>query len=184
MFKKLFAFSMIFCFLVVNVNAGTNNNLKAAFDELNYALSVDWDGKDQDFYKSQMDKFNSTLNSLQAQGMSNQEMIDFTLAQLKDENMKKDLRTALTMIQINKMNPREAQKYVTDAMNKSYSRGASWGGEVIVGAVVLVLVVAIALIVAGKARVNENEGCYEVYTCDTYCTGSICYDDCYYECVN
>lgn len=184
MFKKLFAFSLIFCFLVVNANAATHNNLKAAFDELNYALSVDWDQKDQDFYKSQMEKFNTTLASLQAQGMTNQEMIDFTLSQLKNENMRKDLQTALTMVQINKMDPKEAQRYVTDVMNKSYSRGASWGGEVIVGAVVLVLIVAVALIVAGKARVNDNEGCYEVYTCDDYCTGGFCYEDCYYECVN
>ena len=184
MFKKLFAFSMIFCFLVVNVNAGTNNNLKAAFDDLNYALSVDWDQTNQDFYKSQMDKFNSTLNSLQAQGLTNQEMIDFTLSQLKDAKAQKDLQTALTMVQINKMSPKEAQKYVTDVMNKSYSRGASWGGEVIVGAVVLVLIVAVALIVAGKARVNDDQGCYEVYTCEDYCSGGFCYEDCGYECVN
>lgn len=184
MFKKLFAFSMIFCFLVVNANAVTNNNLKAAFDELNYALSVDWDQKDQDFYKSQMDKFNSTLSALQAQGMTNQEMIDFTLSQLKDAKAQKDLQTALTMVQINRMGAKEAQKYVTDVMNKSYSRGASWGGEVIVGAIVLVLIVAVAAIVAGKARVNEDEACYEVYTCDDYCTGNFCYEDCYYECVN
>lgn len=184
MFKKLFAFSMIFCFLVVNANAATNNNLKAAFDDLNYALSVDWDQQDQNFYKSQMEKFNSTLNSLQEEGLSNQEMINFTLSQLKNEQMKKDLQTALTMVQINKMDQREAQKYVTDVMNKSYSRGASWGGEVIVGAVVLILIVAVAAIVAGKARVNEDQGCYEVYSCDDYCSGGFCYEDCGYHCVN
>lgn len=184
MFKKLTAFAMIFCFLIVNVHATTNNGLKAAFDELNYALTVEWDQKDQEFYKSQMEKFNSTLNSLQKSGMSNQEMIDFTLSQLKDENMKKDLKTALMMVQINQMNQKEAQKYVTDMMNKSYSRGASWGGEIIVGAIVLVLIVAVAAIVAGKARVNEDQGCYEVWKCDNYCTGNFCYEDCYYECIN
>lgn len=184
MFKKFFAFSMIFCFLIVNANATTNNGLKAAFDDLNYALTVDWDQNDQNFYKSQMEKFNTTLNSLQKQGLTNQQMIDFTLSQLKNENMKKDLQTALTMVQINRMSEKEAQKYVTDVMNKSYSQGASWGGEVIVGAIVLVLIVAVAAIVAGKARVNEDQGCYEIYKCDDYCTGSFCYEDCYYECVN
>lgn len=184
MFKKLTAFAMIFCFLIVSAHATTNNGLKAAFDELNYALTVEWDQKDQEFYKSQMEKFNSTLNSLQKSGMSNQEMIDFTLSQLKDENMKKDLKTALMMVQINQMNQKEAQKYVTDVMNKSYSRGASWGGEIIVGAIVLVLIVAVAAIVAGKARVNEDQGCYEVWKCDNYCSGNFCYEDCYYECIN
>ena len=162
MFRKLLMLSMVFCLFIVQANAATHNSLKSAFDELNYALTVEWDQTDRDFYKSQMDKFSAKLETLQANGMTN----------------------ALSMVSINNMSQKEAQKYVTDIMNKSYSRGASWGGEVIVGAVVLILIVAIAAIVAGKARVNENEGCYEVYTCEDYCTGNFCYEDCYYECVN
>ncbi len=184
MFKKLFAFSMIFCLLVVQANATTHNGLKAAFDDLNYALTVDWDQTDRAFYGAQMEKFSSQIKSLQEQGLSNQELMNFALSQVKDEKAAKDLQTAFTMITINKMSPKEAQRYVTDVMNKSYSRGASWGGEVIVGAVVLVLIIAVVAIVAGKARVNENEGCYEVYTCEDYCTGSFCYEECGYECVN
>lgn len=184
MFKKLFAFSMIFCLLVVQANATTHNGLKAAFDDLNYALTVDWDQTDRAFYSSQMEKFSAQVKSLQEQGLTNQELMDFALTQVKDEKAAKDLQTAFTMITINKMSPKEAQRYVSDVMNKSYSRGASWGGEVIIGAVVLVLIIAVVAIVAGKARVNENEGCYEVYTCEDYCTGNLCYEECGYECVN
>lgn len=184
MFKKLFAFSMIFCMLVVQANAATHNGLKAAFDDLNYALTVDWDQTDRAFYSSQMEKFSSQIKSLQEQGLTNKELMDFALSQVKDEKAAKDLQTAFTMITINKMSPKEAQRYVTEVMNKSYSRGASWGGEVIVGAVVLVLIIAVVAIVAGKARVNENEACYEVYTCEDYCTGGFCYEECGYECIN
>lgn len=184
MFKKLFAFSMIFCMLVVQANAVTHNGLKAAFDDLNYALSVEWDQTDRAFYSAQMEKFTAQVKSLQEQGLTNQELMDFALTQVKDEKAAKDLQTAFTMITINKMSPKEAQRYVTDVMNKSYSRGASWGGEVIVGAVVLILIIAVVAIVAGKARVNENEACYEVYTCEDYCTGSLCYEECGYECIN
>lgn len=184
MFKKLFGFTMIFCMLTVQANAVTHNGLKAAFDDLNYALTVEWDQNDQAFYKSQMENFTSKLEALQKSGLTNQELINFALSQVKDEKIARDVETALNMVQINRMSEKEAQKYVTDVMNKSYSRGASWGGEVIIGAIVVVLVVAVALIIAGKARVNENEGCYEVRVCEEYCTGSLCYEDCDYECVN
>lgn len=184
MLKKLFAFSLITCLFVVQAHATTHNGLKAAFDDLNYALSVEWDQQDRSFYDAQMEKFKSTLSSLQGQGLSNQELVDFTLSQVKNEKLAKDLETAFTMISINKMSQSEAQRYVTEVMNRSYNQGASWNGGAVVGVLVAVILVAVALIVAGKARVNENEGCYEVYTCEDYCTAGWCYEDCYYECVN
>lgn len=182
MFKKLFAFSIISCLFMVQAHATAQNGLKAAFDELNYALTVEWDQNDRNFYNSNMEQFKTSLNSLQEQGLSNQDLVNFTLTQVKDEKLAKDLQTAFTMITINKLSQSEAQRYVTDVMNKSYSRGASWGGEVIVGAVFLILIIAVAAIVAGKARVDD--GCYEVEVCEDYCTGGVCYTDCDWECVN
>ena len=182
MFKKLFAFSIISCLFVVQAHATAQNGLKAAFDELNYALTVEWDQSNRDFYNTQMEQFKSNLGSLQEQGLSNQDLVNFTLTQVKDQKLAKDLETAFSMISINKMSEKDAQRYITDVMNKSYSQGASWGGEVIVGAIVLILIVAVAAIVAGKARV-EN-GCYKVRVCEDYCTGGVCYTDCDWECVN
>src|SRR5690606_13398261 len=103
MLKKFFAFSLISCLFIVQANASTPNGLKAAFDDLNYALTVEWDQRDRSFYDAQMQKFESHLNSLQAQGLTNQELIEFTLTQVKDEKLAKDLRTAFSMIAINKM---------------------------------------------------------------------------------
>lgn len=184
MFRKLVMLSMVFCLFIVQANAATHNSLKSAFDELNYALTVEWDQTDRNFYESQMNKFSATLETLQANGMTNAELVDFAVSQLKDEGAQKDLRTALSMVKINNMTQSEAKRYVTDVMNKSYNRGASWGGEVVVGVVVFVLIIAIAAIVAGKARINENEGCYEVRVCEENCIGSVCHEDCDYECVN
>lgn len=181
MFKKFIALTLLVCFLSVEANAATHNGMKAAFDDLNYALSVEWDQKDKAFYSAQMDKFKDNLTALQKQGVSNQELIEFALAQVKDEKVAKDLRTAFTMISINKMSSLEAQEYVTAVMNKSYNQGASFIGSVILTTFFLVAIVAVAAIVAGKARVEE--GCYQVWTCDDYCTGNLCYEDCYYECI-
>ena len=184
MFRKFFVFSMIIALFTTQANAATHNNLKAAFDDLNYALTVEWDQTDREFYQTQVDKFSGALEELQKQGLSQQELIQFALEQVKDESMKKDLQTALSLVVINKMSKGEAQRFVTDMMNKSYSRGASWNGGAVIGVVVFVILIAVVAIIAGKARVNDNEGCYEVWTCDDYCTGNVCYEDCRYECVN
>lgn len=181
MFKKLIAFPLIFAMFIVQSHAATHDGLKAAFDNLNYALSVEWNQTDRDFYNTQMEKFTAELNTLQEKGLSNQDLIAFATSQVKDAKASKDLETAFNMIQINKMSKQEAQKYVTDVMNKSYNQGASWAGG-IGTAIALILLVAVAAIVAGKARVGE--GCYEVYNCRDYCTGSFCYEECDYECVN
>ncbi len=179
---KKFLFSIIaLCLLTAQSFAVTNNGLKTAFDEMNYSLSVEWNQTDRAFYNAQMEKFAASLRTA---NVSNQELVEFAVSQVKDEKASKDLRTALTMVQINNMDQKEAQKYVMDVMNKSYSRGASWnGGAVIGGAILVVIIVAVALLVSGDARINENEECYEVYTCEDYCTGGLCYEDCGYECI-
>lgn len=41
MFRKLFVFSMIIILVSFQVNAATHNNLKAAFDDLNHALTAE-----------------------------------------------------------------------------------------------------------------------------------------------
>lgn len=181
MFKKYFSLFLVFSFITVQADAVTDHNLKTAFDDLNYSLTVDWDQKDRTFYNAQMEKFAGEVKTLQAQGLTNQQLVDFTVGQIKDQKVANDLRTAFTVVQINKMSAAEAHDYVTDVLNKSYSQGASWAGEVLVGAVVLVIFIAIAAIVAGKARVND--GCYEVYTCEQDCIGNVCAENCGYDCI-
>lgn len=182
MFKKFFMSSLVFCLLIVQANAATHNGLRAAFDELNYSLNVEWDQVDKAFYNKAQEKFANSLRELKAQGLSNQELISFALAEVKDSKLQRDLETAFNMVTINKMNQIEAHAYITEVLSKSQTQGASWnGGAAIAGVLVLALFVAVALVASGNARVED--GCYQVYRCDDYCTGGICYEDCYYECI-
>ncbi len=189
MLKKFIAFFMILSIFTVQANASTQEGLKAAFDELNYALTVEWDQKDKEFHGEQMKKFAATVRELQAKGLTNSQMIEFVKSELKNAQVAKDLETAFNMIQINKMSSAEANKYILDTMKRSYSSGASWSGEVLVYLAVGVLIVALAVAIAGGGTRTTGGGssCYydDVYVCDTYCYddfwyGYSCYDDCYY----
>jgi hypothetical protein len=186
--KKFITLVMAVAILTSTAFAGTNNGLKAAFDELNYALNVEWDQKDKDFYTTQMRKFTTTIRELQAQGLSNAEIVDFAKSQVKDEKIAQDIETAFSMISINKMNSADATKYMVETMKKSYSAGASWNGNatyaILVAAIVVAIVVAAAtgnLVVVG----GGYGGCYygSYYVCDTYYDWYYgYYQDCYYTC--
>lgn len=184
MFKRFFVGFLAFAFISVQANAATNNSLKAAFDQLNYSLSVEWDQKDRAFYDAKMKEFTAQVAELQAQGLTNAELSEFALTQVKDKTLAAELNTAFTMIQINKMNQSEARKLVLDTVSKSYNQGASWSSDafLIGGLVVLVLAVALAA-AGGSVRGGGGAGCYEDYVCYDYYDswGYYWYSDCFYE---
>lgn len=175
---------MVVSIFTVNAYAASNTGLKAAFDELNYALTVEWDQKDQGFHSAQMKKFSEVVRDLQAKGLTNAQLIDFVETEVKDEKVARDIQTALSMISVQKMSPADAAEFMSKTMKNSYTQGASWNGDatlLLLGVGVLAIVVAVAL--AGPYQGNGGGyGCYEVYTCDTYCGYYSCYDDCYYTC--
>ena len=195
MFKSLISFLLIFSVFTVHAQASTVEGLKKAFDELHFSLEHDWDQQDRSFYEAQMKKFNQELRNLQAQGLTPNQLLDFAKSQTKNPQMGKDLETAFTMIKINKMSPSEANRYILDVMKKSYSRGASWTGEVFIYAAIGILIVALAIGLASGASTTSSGGgyyggsnCYydDIYLCDTYCYddywyGYTCYDDCYWS---
>lgn len=189
MFRKFITLTMVISLFTVNAYASSNAGLKAAFDELNYSLSVEWDQKDKDVYAAQMKKFSATVKELQSKGLTNSQLIDFVKSEIKDEKIARDMQTALTMISLNKMSASDAANYMTETMKNSYAKGANWNGGtsmLLIGAGVLLIVVAVAM--AG-GRINGGGGgyCSEVYVCDTYCYndyfwGYTCDEDCGYSC--
>lgn len=191
MFKRFATLVMAFAFMSTSVFANTNSGLKAAFDELDYALTVEWNQKDKSFYDAQMKKFNDTLRQLQANGLTNQDLIAFVKAEVKDAKVAKDMETAFTMIQIQKMSASDAANYMTETMKRSYSAGASWNGDAVmyIGLGVLLVAVGVAVALGGAGGGGGGGGyyCEDVYVCDTRCYddwywGYSCYDDCYWAC--
>jgi hypothetical protein len=176
--RKFITLMMVITIFTVQAHASTHNGLKAAFDEMNYALTVDWDQTDRTFYESQLKKFTGTVRELQKQGLTNEQMIDFAKSQVKDARVAGDLDTAFSMITINRMSSEEASRYIVDSMKRAYSNGASWNGDVLVYLAVGLLIVALAV---GIAAAAGGSGGSNVGTPTTNTPGyNACYNDCYY----
>jgi hypothetical protein len=183
--KKLLTLFLAFSILTLEAQARVPSGLKAAFDELNYALSVQWDQKDKEFQAQALEKFSAKVAQLQEQGLTGQEMIEFVHSQIKDQRLARDLETTFSMIQINKMTSQEAHDYVSQVLKNTYSSGASWISDPVVNLVFTLAVVVITIRFANYLNTVYGRSCYsqDVIECVPYCYddaqwGDNCFNDC------
>jgi hypothetical protein len=148
-------------------------SLKALFDELNYSLSVEWDQKDQAFYKMKTAQFEAGLETLRAQGLTNEELLEFARTQIKNGKVQSEYDALMLMLKADSLKPDEANKMVSDLIRKNYNQGASWSGDPVAIGLGIVLVGLIALIIIGA--VNCNNGKWDC-TC-----GETADDPCVYD---
>lgn len=104
------------------------NDLSKNFDEMNYALNVEWDQKDSSFFDATVANFEKEVENLQAQGLTNQELIDYTLNNIKDKKMQKDIIEISKIISDSNMTSEEAREFVLSKIDQTYAQGTSWSG--------------------------------------------------------
>lgn len=184
MFTRLISFFLVFITFTVHVQAGTENGIKAAFDELNYSLTVEWDQKDQSFFNAQTEKFTREVIALQKAGLTNQEMLDAVLNEVKDKNLVRDIKATYSLVSINALSAEEAQAQVKDLLQRSYNTGASWSaGSVFFGMVLMIAIIAVVGIVYQEELKKEGERCYMAWKCHDYCGVTGCQQVCGEECI-
>lgn len=179
--KRFFVLTLTLIFFSIQAHATAGNGLKAALDEFNYAVSVEWDQKDQSFLNAQSEKLSRELLRLKESGMTNQELMDQAVAGIKDQNVVREIQTVFSMVSLNAMSPSEAQEHIKKAFSKNYSSGASWNGSAFVGGLVILLVIAGVLVLTGQNKVED--GCYQTYQCENQCNAVYCQEVCDYKCI-
>jgi hypothetical protein len=164
--------------LSLQAMAANNSGLAEAINELQYELTVNWDQQDQNFYQDQTKIFSEKIKELQGRGLSNQQLIDYTVSRIKDEKLAKDAQSAFTMIQLNNMSSEEAQHYVKELIGKRYNTGASWTGD----AAEVIITIAFLAAIAYVAVVVWDKTCFSRCERSCYGFGTFCYDDCRQRC--
>ncbi|MBY0515823.1 MAG: hypothetical protein K2P81_02865 [Bacteriovoracaceae bacterium] len=145
--KSIITLILAFAFLgTATASTGATVGLKQAISELNYTLNVEWNQKDPAFHQAAINKFREQLQILKAQGLSNKEMIQATLAEVKDAGLKAELAQAYAIIDAQKLDSDAAQNVIVDIANRSRSEGASWvGGASIFQWIGIAIAVALVL---------------------------------------
>lgn len=126
MFSKILCLVMTFAIFSGSAMASSQDGLKAAFDEFNYSVMVEWDQKDPAFYEAKEQALTESILSLKSAGLTNSELVSFAKSQMKSSALAHELDLVLKAISLNTMSVEEAQEHFETAMKNSMNQGASW----------------------------------------------------------
>lgn len=191
MLKKLIAISLVFTFLNVHAAAPVSNlkALASAYDKLNFALTVEWDQKDKDFYSANMKQFKKTLVKLRQEGLNNVDLVKFAQTKIKNKQAAKEIETLFNVVEINKLSDTEAREFILNTVEQNRTNGSNWLGSELSTSAFIALLVVLAIIIASTESTGGGsydggyyENCYDDYVCWDVCYDySSCYSQCGWE---
>lgn len=154
--------------LSMNVFADAVVSLERSLNDYQYALTVEWDQKDPEFYQIKTKEFFERMTSLiKEEGLSQGEILKFAETKM-DKSAVEALKMKLSLLSKNS-SVEELIQAIKESSEIFYASGASWNGEILES-------IAIGLIVAGLIGYaiwfNANNDCVsygERLVCNTKC---------------
>ncbi|MES2527220.1 MAG: hypothetical protein V4598_09030 [Bdellovibrionota bacterium] len=128
--KKLFSLLLVLCFSA-NVFAGSTAGLERALDEYQFALTVEWDQKDQKVYQAKTDAFFAEMAKIIAsEGLSREEIVSVAEAKMKNKAQLEALKLKLALAG-KAGSTQELGKVLQESVKDMYASGASWNGDAV-----------------------------------------------------
>ncbi|MFL5784519.1 MAG: hypothetical protein ACJ76H_07925 [Bacteriovoracaceae bacterium] len=179
---KYITLLLVFCFsLNAFASTGAMKELESAMDEYQYALTVDWDQKDESFKAAQTEALSKKMGELFKQGLTSQDVNFLIDTRFKNSKVAEAAKLKLSLMG-NSLTPSNVLDVLKNNSSDVYSQGAAWSGDIkyFVWGGVVVAIVAIA--VAYSQWQNKNYTCTQTAMAD-YCTDRYSCDDygCDYE---
>ncbi len=178
--KKLFSLLLVLCFSA-NVFAGSTASLERAMDEYQFALTVEWDQKDQKVYKAKTDAFFAEMSKIISQeGLKQEEILSVADKKMKNKAQLEALKLKLALA--GKANSSsELANILQSSVKDMYQSGASWNGEAvlpILGGLALAALIGYAIWFSATHECVAYESrweCNSYSECDTY--GDYCWTE-------
>jgi hypothetical protein len=146
--KKLLTTFLALFILSTNSYAGGPSSLKEIVDEYRYALEVEWDQQDMNFYNAITAKLHKDIASL---NLSGEEVIKALALEVKDTKLAAEMKNVSEIVILNNLSHEETLELVQNVVAKSYAFGANYIGNAgaFIGVMALgVLYVAVQLYVS------------------------------------
>lgn len=142
---RIMSLVLVLCFSFnVLASSGTIQELEKHFDSYHYALTVEWDQKDQKVYDQHTKMFFASLEKLIVEeGLTQEEILKFLEKKLENRGDLEALKARISLLPRTN-NTEELVKILKDSSKDFYQRGASWDGDVML--IVGVSLVGAALI--------------------------------------
>jgi hypothetical protein len=180
---RIVSLLVAFCFSFnVMASTGSIQELERVLDDYHYSLSVDWDQKDQKFYEKTTAEFFGKLEKLiKEQGLSKDQLIDLVEKKTNNKSVVNALKMKMSL-QEKASSAEELISIVKESSKDIYSQGASWNGQILINASVVLLVAAAIGYAIWWDASHECVQYESQYVCNTYnnCTYGGGYYDPYY----
>jgi hypothetical protein len=165
---KLISFILLMCFSL-NILADSNvmPELEKAFDDYQYAITVDWDQKDQNVYEQKTQEFYQTLAKLTTQkGLTSAAVLELAQKKLGNQKEFEAMKLRMSILTNKASSPEELAQILSDNAKDFYKQGASWSSEVYIE-------LGVGLIVG--ITIAYNIWFDMTHTCAKYDTTPTCY---------
>lgn len=156
--KKLISFFMMVAILTSSAMASSHDGVKAAIDEFQYALTVEWDQKNQAFHDQ---KVNELVQDLSKLNLSSKELMSAVKAQINDKNIAKEFEEVVAISVAKNLSLEETAKMLAPRINAIYGKGASWNGNagaILGGAVLITILAGFALVIGCSLKTQSEYG--------------------------
>ncbi|MFL5784522.1 MAG: hypothetical protein ACJ76H_07940 [Bacteriovoracaceae bacterium] len=177
--KKLFSLILVLCFSV-NVMAASTSGLERAMDDYQYALTVEWDQKDQAVYQAKTDAFFAEMAKMIAdEGLTKEQILSVAEKKMQNKAQLEALKLKLQLAG-KASNSQELAGILQSSVKDMYSRGASWNGDVLPMVGIGLLVAAVIGYAVWFSATHECVAYEDRWECNTnnycddygYCSGT------------
>lgn len=145
---KTISLLLALCFSMnVFASTGTIQELETALDNYTYAVTVEWDQKDQDFYQTESKIFEAEIKRLMDAGLSVDDMLKVAEKKLGNKELIQALKHEISL-------GTDLDTILKNYQNHFYSRGASWDSDdwAILGQVAMVVTFVVLVVKYGVLR--------------------------------
>ncbi len=178
--KKLLSLLLVLCFST-NVMAGSTFGLERAMDEYQFALTVEWDQKDQKFYQAKTDAFFAEMAKLIAKdGLSQEEILSVASKKMSNKTQFEALKLKLSLVG-KAPSSSELASVLQSSVKDMYQSGASWNGDAVLPVLGGLLVAALIGYTIWFHATHECVAFDQRYECDSYTECDSFGDYCYTE---
>lgn len=163
---KLIAVLLSFC-LTMNVFASSVSELERSMDEYQFALTVEWDQKDQKFYQEQTEAFMKKMEVLvKEKGLTKEELLKIAEKKTEDKAQIEAIKAKIALMGANASSA-EMASLIKQISQDMYKKGASWNGAITESVLIGLVVVAIVGYAVWFSANYECVAWAEEYRCDT-----------------
>lgn len=106
------------------------SRIEQSLDEYHYAMTVEWDQKDQKFYDEKTQIFLSAIQTAIAEGATKEDIYKLAQTKMKSPEALAALKLKMNLLTAQATNSAELAEILKLSTADFYTQGASWNGDV------------------------------------------------------